>query len=66
MDEETIWDRDYAGPDTRTVWDRDWDGPGTETRWDLIPAIIGRSFRVVWESIGRRIGWASLRRRIVW
>ena len=66
MDEETIWDRDYAGPGTRTGWDRDIAGPGTETRWDLIPAIIGRSYRIVWQSIARRISWASIRRRVRW
>lgn len=65
-DQESIWDRDYAGPGTRSVWDRDWDGPGTESRWDLVPAIIGRSSRVVWGSIRRRVAWVSARRRVKW
>lgn len=61
MANETFWDVDLAGPDTRTVWDRDLAGPGTETHWDLIPDVIGQTVRIVWESTSRRAAWVSSR-----
>ncbi len=48
----TIWDEGISGPSTETVWDG-----GTNTLWDELPDVLGRTVRVVWASIARRVVW---------
>ena len=55
MDEFTKWDDDGTGT-LYTSWDDAIGGPN-ETTWDLLPAIIGRGFRVVWMAVARGVNW---------
>lgn len=63
VDNFTRWDLDVLGPDTYTAWDDVAGGPG-ETRYDVLPSIIGRGFRVVWQAVTRGADWQSPVRRV--
>ena len=65
MENFTKWDDGILGPGTYTSWDDVAGGPG-ETKWDLLPDVIGRGFRVVWESVTRGVDWQSTVRGVKW
>ena len=64
-DQFTQWDDGILGVGTYTSWDDIAGGPG-ETRWDVIPAVIGRTVRVVWQNVARMVQWADVGRRVKW
>ena len=63
VDNLARWDLDILGPGTYTSWD-DVPGGPNETKWDLLLDIIGRGFRVVWQSVSRSVDWQSIVRRV--
>lgn len=63
VDTFTKWDVDILGPGTYTSWDDTAGGPN-ETKWDVIPDVIGRGFRVVWQAVARGVDWQSIVRRV--
>lgn len=60
----TGWDAP-AGEPGETTWDDVQGGPN-QTRWDVLPSLIGRGFRVLWDNGATVVAWATNARGVVW